>query len=217
MSAGTVLRLSSADMRRPITTAFPVKHASRWDSPYEADELEPLVKVFLSQPAYSRIRVHSASDTSVEVGGVLVGHWCLGENHEQFVVVEHALPGRHTRQGASFVTFTTDSLLDFHDQIDANFKGMLMVGWYHTHPGMGIFLSHYDLWLHRHFFPEPWQVALVVEPVAEAAGFFIRQKQDILDPTRYFGFYELDGNYGRSMVSWTNLHQNTDLKGYAST
>jgi proteasome lid subunit RPN8/RPN11 len=204
-------------MRRPITTALPVKHASRWNSPYEAEDLEPLVKVFLSQPAYSRICVHSASDTSVEVGGVLVGHWCLGPQHEQFVVIEHALPARHTRQGGSFVTFTSESLLDFHDQIDTSFKGMLTVGWYHTHPGMGIFMSHYDLWLHRHFFPEPWQVALVVEPVAAAAGFFVRQRQDVLDPTRYFGFYELDGTYGRSMVDWTNLHPDSDQKGNAST
>ena len=176
-----------------------------------------MVQVFLSQPAYGRICVHSASDTSVEVGGVLVGRWCLGDQHEQFVVIEHALPARHTRQGGSFVTFTSDSLLDFHDQIDTSFKGMLMVGWYHTHPGMGIFMSHYDLWLHRNFFPEAWQVALVVEPVAAAAGFFVRQRQDVLDPTRYFGFYELDGNYGRSMVYWTNLHQDSDQKGNAST
>ena len=204
-------------MRRPINTALPVKHARRWSSPYEAEQLEPLVQVFLSQPAYSRICLHSASDTTVEVGGVLVGHWCLGQQHEQFVLIEHALPARHTRQGDSFVTFTSESLLDFHEQIETSFKGMLMVGWYHTHPGMGIFMSHYDLWLHRNFFPEPWQVALVVEPVAAAAGFFVRQRQDLLDPTRYFGFHELDGNYGRSMVYWTNLHQDGDQKGNAST
>ena len=196
---------------------MPVQHASRWDSPHEAEGLEPLVSVFMSQPAYGRICVHSTSNTSVEVGGVLIGHWCLGDQHEQFVVIEHALPARHTRQGGTFITFTPDSLVDIHEQLETDYKGMLILGWDHTHPGMGVFLSHYDVWLHRNFFPEPWQVALVVEPVAEAAGFFIRQKQDVLDPTRYFGFYELDGKYGRSMVYWTNLHRDTDEKGNASS
>lgn len=167
----------------------------------------------MTQPAYSRICVHSVSDMKNEVGGILVGQWCLDENGEQFVVVEHALPARHTRQGSVYLTFTQDSLVDIHEQIDTNYKGQMIVGWYHTHPSMGVFLSHYDTWLHSNFFPEPWQVALVVEPVSATAGFFVRQRQGVLDPNRYFGFYELDGNYGRSMVYWTNLRQLEEEKG----
>jgi proteasome lid subunit RPN8/RPN11 len=217
MPPDPTVRLSPPEMTQPIGTHLPIKRARRWDSPYDTGDLQPLVSVFLSQPAYSRLCVHSASDTSLEVGGVLVGQWCLSQRHEQFIVVEHALPARHVRQGSAYITFTQDTLVDIHDQIDANFKGMLIVGWYHTHPGMGIFLSHYDLWLHENFFPEPWQVALVVEPVAETAGFFVRQKHGVLDPKRYFGFYELDGKYGRSMVYWTNLHQPAEQEGQVST
>lgn len=207
------VRFHASDMRQPIKTPLPSKRASRWNSPYDAAGLQPLVKVFLTQPAYSRICVHSVSDMKNEVGGILVGQWCLDENHQQFVVIEHALPARHTRQGSVYVTFTQDSLVDIHDQIDENYKGQKIVGWYHTHPSMGVFLSHYDTWLHHHFFAEPWQVALVVEPVSASAGFFVRQKQGLLDPTRYFGFYELDGSYGRSMVYWTNLRQLEEEKG----
>jgi proteasome lid subunit RPN8/RPN11 len=200
-------------MPQPITTPLPLKRASRWNSPYETPSLQPLVRVFVTQPAYSRICMHSVSDMKNEVGGILVGQWCLDENEEHFIVVEHALPARHTRQGSVFLTFTQDSLVDIHDQIDTNYKGQTIVGWYHTHPNMGVFLSHYDTWLHRNFFPESWQVALVVEPVTAAGGFFIRQKQGLLDPTRYFGFYELDGSFGRSMVYWTNLSQLEEQEG----
>jgi proteasome lid subunit RPN8/RPN11 len=140
----------------------------------------------------------------------------LDENNGQFIVIEHALPARYTRQGSVYLTFTQDSLVDIHDQIDTNYKGEMIVGWYHTHPSMGVFLSHYDTWLHSNFFPEPWQVALVVEPVKSTGGFFVRQKNSLLDPTRYFGFYELDGNYGRSMVYWNNLYQFEEEKGDAS-
>ncbi|MFN2120743.1 MAG: Mov34/MPN/PAD-1 family protein [Anaerolineales bacterium] len=213
MSLTEPVRISTANMPQPISTPLPTRRAQRWYSPYDDGDLVPLVRVFLSQPAYSRICVHSVSDTSIEVGGVLVGRWCLSRRHEQFVMVEHALPARHTRQGSAFLTFTQDSLVDIHAQIDADYKGMMIVGWYHTHPGMGIFLSHYDVWLHEHFFPEPWQVALVVEPQTSAAGFFIRQSEGLLDPTRYFGFYELDGSYGRSMVYWNNLHRQAEEKG----
>jgi hypothetical protein len=102
---------------------------------------------------------------------------------------------------------------NFHDEIEKNHSGKRIVGWYHTHPRMGIFLSHYDTWLHHNFFPEPWQVALVVEPHKSLAGFFIRRDDDALDPTRYFGFYELNGNMGRSMVEWQNLQVLEIVKG----
>jgi proteasome lid subunit RPN8/RPN11 len=215
MDSTSRIRISESDMTQPITTPLPSKKASRWNSPYDEINLHPLVSVFLNQQAYSRICVHSVSDMKNEVGGILVGEWCVDEEHGQFIVIEHALPARYTRQGSVYLTFTQESLVDIHNQIDENYKGKKIVGWYHTHPSMGVFLSHYDTWLHSNFFPEPWQVALVVEPVSSTAGFFVRQKNGILDPTRYFGFYELDGNYGRSMVNWTNLSPLEEEKGEA--
>jgi hypothetical protein len=50
-------------------------------------------------------------------------------------------------------------------------------------------------------------MALVVEPFSSVAGFFIRQANGIFDPTRYFGFYEMDGASGRSVVRWQNLQK----------
>jgi proteasome lid subunit RPN8/RPN11 len=185
---------------------MPLARSKRWESPHEYKGARPLVKVFLSQSAYCRINLHSASEMDDEVGGALVGLWCLDrDTGEQFVVVQHMLPARHTRQGSVYLTFTKDTLVDFHDEVEKNHAGKKIVGWYHTHPRMGIFLSHYDTWLHNNFFPESWQVALVVEPHSSIAGFFIRRDDNMLDPTRYFGFYELNGNLGRTMVNWKNL------------
>jgi len=201
------MQLEPPNLMEPITTPLPIKRARRWNSPYDANGLHPTVSVFMTQPAYSRICVHSVSDMNNEVGGVMVGEWCADEESgRQFIVVEHAIPARHTRQSNVHLTFTQDSLVDIHEEIDNNFKGKRIVGWYHTHPRMGIFLSHYDTWLHKYFFPEPWQVALVVEPHSANGGIFIRQRDGSFDPSRYFGFYELDGNYGRTMVYWTNLY-----------
>jgi hypothetical protein len=72
---------------------------------------------------------------------------------------------------------------------------------------MGVFLSHYDAWLHNHFFPEPWQVALVMEPYSEAGGFFVRQADGVLEPSRYYGFYELEDDTGETTLHWKNLQQ----------
>lgn len=202
----TRIRILPLEIHTPQVACMPVGFAQRWYSPYEDEDFRPIVSIFVTQTAYSRICIHAGSDLSNEVGGVLIGRWCA-DGDGQFVVVEHMIPARYTRQSSVYLTFTKDSLVDFHVEIDKHFQGKEIVGWYHTHPNMGVFLSYYDTWLHHHFFPEPWQVALVVEPRSAAGGFFIRQQDGELNPTQYFGFYELNGNFGRSMVNWNNLFQ----------
>ena len=202
------IRIAPPDIPQPEMTVKPLGDSQCWASPYDGQGLQPVVSVFVTRSAYIRVCVHSSSSDTVEVGGVLVGQWCADEETgEQFVVVKHALPARHTRQGSVYLTFTQDTIVELHDQIEKRFPSDKIVGWFHTHPRMGVFLSHYDTFLHKNFFPDPWQVALVVEPYSSVAGFFIRQADGSLDPTRYFGFYELDGASGRSVVRWQNLIQ----------
>jgi proteasome lid subunit RPN8/RPN11 len=203
---GLNIRIAPPESPKPETVTPPLEFAQRWNSPYDHTGLKPGVSVFVTRPAYIRVCVHACS-AEVEVGGALVGQWCQDQTGEQYIVVEHVLPARYTKQGAVYLTFTQETILDFHNQIDKRFEGKKIVGWFHTHPRMGVFLSHYDTFLHHNFFPEPWQVALVVEPFSSVAGFFIRQADGIFDPTRYFGFYEMDGANGHSIVRWQNFQK----------
>lgn len=47
-----------------------------------------------------------------------------------------------------------------------------IVGWWHSHPGFGCFLSRTDLHTQEAFFYEPYQVALVVDPIKNELEFF---------------------------------------------
>lgn len=200
------IRLSPPEESLPRHSRIPTLRGYRWRSPYDGDGARLGVSVFVTQRAYVRCCAHAASDLGVEVGGALVGKWRVdAQTGEHFIVVEAVLPARHTRQGSVFLTFTQDSLVAIHNDLDERYPGRDLVGWYHTHPRMGVFLSGYDVWLHEHFFPEPWQVALVIEPYAASGGFFVRQPDGRLDPQRYFGFYELATRGRGSVVYWNNL------------
>ena len=205
------IRLAPNDQPVPRKAYSPAWCSNRFESIYERDSGwvdKPQVDVFLTQPAYSRICLHAQSDLQNEVGGALAGRWCQDAiSGSQFIVVDAVLPARHTRYGSAFLTFTTDSLLTFQQEIEKYHPGKQIVGWYHTHPGMGVFMSGYDTWLHEHFFPEPYQTALVIEPRSSQAGFFIRQADGFLDARRYFGFYELNGSHQASIIDWRNLTQ----------
>lgn len=51
-----------------------------------------------------------------------------------------------------------------------------VVGWWHSHPDFGCFLSKTDLNTQKYFFPESYQVALVVDPIREDLQFFTLEK-----------------------------------------
>jgi proteasome lid subunit RPN8/RPN11 len=200
------IRVMPFESPTPRMARLPLENARRWISIYESEEICAPISIFFTRNAYIQAVAHADSDLDVEVGGVLVGRWYVdSEAGRQYVVITTSLPARFTQQGSVFLTFTQASLVDIHAKIDEEYPEDSIVGWYHTHPHMGVFLSQHDTWLHDHFFPEPWQMALVIEPHSQIGGFFVRQAGGLLDPARYFGFYELGDNTCDSIVNWDNL------------
>jgi proteasome lid subunit RPN8/RPN11 len=49
----------------------------------------------------------------------------------------------------------------------------LVVGWYHSHPGLGAFFSHTDRRTQRGFFPHAYSVGWVVDPVDGESAWFV--------------------------------------------
>ena len=165
-----------------------------------------MVSVFVTQRAFVRFCAHAGSDLENEVGGWLVGYWRADrDSGAKYIIIDAILPAPHTRRGEAFLTFTQDSQVALYHLMEERYPGKELVGWYHTHPRMGVFLSGYDAWLHNHFFPEPYQVALVIEPHSATGGFFVRQTDGSLDMRRYYGFFELLNRRKRSVVHWRNI------------
>jgi proteasome lid subunit RPN8/RPN11 len=113
-----------------------------------------------------------------EIGGVLFGTQSAGRVRilaQRQLDCEHAL-------GPSFTLSLKDhaSLTELLNEgsRDLRAQGLAPVGWYHSHTRSEIFLSAEDLEIHNRYFPESWQVALVVRPHAMQpmrAGFFFRE------------------------------------------
>lgn len=56
-----------------------------------------------------------------------------------------------------------------------SFSDMRVVGWYHSHSGIGASFSDADAFVHRYFFPADWQVACVVDAQRRETQFFSRR------------------------------------------
>jgi len=115
-----------------------------------------------------------------EIGGVLLGAWQEG----RLTISDYAALDCEHALGPSFTLSLGDEarLQDLIRTASGSGVGCV-VGWYHSHTRSGVLLSDSDLTIHNRYFPEPWQVALVVKPHTfepMRGGFFFRGPAGII-------------------------------------
>ncbi len=120
-------------------------------------------------------------------GGLEIGGLLFGSRGDGYIAIQAFRPlNCEHAQGPSFLLSRADleSLAGLLRTSGApGFEGLEPLGWYHSHTRSGISLSAADVEIHRRFFPEPWQVALVVRPHVgrpTQAGFFFRKEDGTL-------------------------------------
>ncbi|MBE7467679.1 MAG: hypothetical protein DPW11_03215 [bacterium] len=135
-----------------------------------------------------------ALDNKNEVGGVLVGY--VRRNTPEgnpYIIITDSIPAKFAHEERTTLTFTSESQRDFLHTLesDPDYRGRQIVGWYHTHPNFDIFLSEPDLFIHENYFRKSWQVALVIDPLKEKAGFFTWNKGKILKPNEPLAVFNI--------------------------
>jgi proteasome lid subunit RPN8/RPN11 len=133
--------------------------------------------VFIAQPVLDDMNSHAAEEPDHEIGGIMIG--CVVEGERPMVMVEASIRGQHLTYTRGSVTFTHDTWSEINRIKDEQYPDKRIVGWYHSHPGFGLFLSNYDLFIHKSFFTALWQVAFVTDPNAKTHGCFTWQDGDL--------------------------------------
>jgi proteasome lid subunit RPN8/RPN11 len=110
-----------------------------------------------------------------EIGGILLGRFADGRIS---ILDYRALDCEHA-MGPSF-TLSQNDQTQLADLLAAaqQHEDLQPVGWYHSHTRSDIFLSDADQDIHKRYFPEQWQIALVLKPSTfepTRGGFFFRE------------------------------------------
>lgn len=134
--------------------------------------------VGLDQVSESTIYPHIFGNADREVGGVLVGR--ISESGP-LPLITGAIPAISADEQRATLTFTQDSWEHVHRTLENDFpEGEQIVGWYHSHPSFGIFLSSHDLFIHHNFFSGKSQIAVVVDPIAQTEGAFVWEGEEVV-------------------------------------
>lgn len=128
-------------------------------------------RILVAEEAFDRAVARGDGDTTHEVGGVLVGQ-VLRDAAGPYVAVEATIDALHADEKGAELTFTQATWEHINAEMDGKHEGKKIVGWYHSHPGFGVFLSDRDQFIHRSFFDQPFQIALVYDPKSKEHGVF---------------------------------------------
>jgi len=124
-------------------------------------------RVAIDGEVVRQIRRHARSCSKTEVCGVLIGN---DSGHS--LSIEACIAGLNAAQAGTHVTFTQDTWEHIYKTKDAKYADHRIVGWYHSHPGFGVFLSDHDTFIHKNFFSSPLQVAWVYDPLSDEEACF---------------------------------------------
>ncbi|MDF1664074.1 MAG: Mov34/MPN/PAD-1 family protein [Planctomycetota bacterium] len=136
--------------------------------------------------AYEAMLQHAKSSLENEVCGVMLGQ-LKKDSSGPYLMIEDVIQGQAAQSAPAKVTYTAETWTYIHKEQESRDPKLKMVGWYHTHPRFGIFLSSYDQFIHENFFSvEPWMVAFVIDPVKDEEGFFYWSRGKITRALRHW-------------------------------
>lgn len=149
-------------------------------------------QVYIVRSVMDKIWDHAKSLPRVECSGVLVGHpFRTFDERITFVIIVGAIRHNTNQSSVGHVTIGPREIAAAREEMEDQHRGLpglIPVGWYHSHPGHGVFLSPHDMTIARSIYNLFWHVALVVDPRRKEAAFF-------------------RGPEGERLAGWLELHK----------
>lgn len=161
------------------------------------------VQVMVSADVIDALTRFAETDLRREQGAMLLGT-VSSHGSTTRVVVEAWIEAKYTDRNLASLTFTHHTWEYVAAEQERNYSHLKIVGWFHTHPGFGVFLSSYDLFIHENFFDLPWQIALVCDPIKKRIGCFVWDNEKVQSSQ-----YEL--------FNGTSSHATAAAKAYSSS
>lgn len=140
-----------------------------------------VTKVFLAKRFIQKLHSFVSEENDIrsfqggvipEIGGFILGKFeDTGEGiavyFERFVDIEPASNGLYQIEFGSDAWLKLDNARDLYKE-----DGYELMGWFHTHPGHGLFLSKPDLNIHTNLFKRSFQIAMVIDPISKNTDYW---------------------------------------------
>jgi proteasome lid subunit RPN8/RPN11 len=138
--------------------------------------------VYFTKEAEQAIESH-LDEEPYELGGLLLGKvfkvpFTGSAKYPWITLVEKSLPSHEYRNSSVSLRMGTEVWTRASALLQS---GLMIVGWYHSHPNLGVFFSGTDRATQAAFFNHPYALGLVVDPIRKERKFFFGSASEELD------------------------------------
>ncbi|KAJ3703354.1 26S proteasome non-ATPase regulatory subunit [Rhynchospora pubera] len=147
--------------------------------PSDAPLLDTAEQVYISSLALLKMLKHGRAGVPMEVMGLMLGEFV--DEYTVRVVDVFAMPQSGTGVSVEAVdhAFQTNML----DMLKQTGRPEMVVGWYHSHPGFGCWLSGVDINTQQSFEAlNPRAVAVVIDPIQSVKGKVVIDAFRLINP-----------------------------------
>ena len=182
-------------------------HGSEVDRPLGGTPFSRPAEIIVEARAWFDMNHHAASDLAREVGGMMIGE-VYDHDGALAVRITDAVPAREAVNELASIRFTPEAWRQMEVERQRSGIAGKVLGWYHTHPGFSAFFSETDRFMHESFFPQPWHVALVIDPVRGEQCFFRRDGDELCRSTEFL--LQVNEGPGMELPLATRLHRSLE-------
>lgn len=181
--------------------------------PLNRSSLPQGLVVFIERSALEGLHDFLAHDVTREHGGVLVGQSFYDpEEKHYFSVIRTAIPAYESEGSSVHLQFTPDTWAFISGIIEESYPEYVVLGWYHSHPGLGVFMSGTDRGTQSAFYSHEWNMAVVVDPIVKKTGWFSGKKCTPLNPENVIPYQIPEGEQQIPFEEETGLQNNQYLR-----
>ncbi len=139
----------------------------------------PLFVLVLPERLKAQMIEHAGRWITHEQAGILLGRAYRDPSGTVYTVLTAAVPVDDTEASIAQVKLRASSWPSIWRELLQDSE-QEMVGWYHSHPGYGIYMSATDQNTQNNYFSAQWQIAVIVDPVRREFGAFAGNSADPL-------------------------------------
>lgn len=140
--------------------------------------VDPSLAIFFEEDVLVCLEQFADQKLQGEHGGFLVGYKTKQADLGKYALYIERFVPIPQRKDASRLIISSVHFATVQQALKKKNGQEEILGWVHTHPGFGTFLSEYDRIQHKRYFEKPWHIALVIDHLnQEKAVYFMNDNE----------------------------------------
>lgn len=145
--------------------------------------------IYIEDYVYTYIYELAQNEMTENSVAVLIGKQMIEEG-KQYVMVDGAVEGKYVVAEGKKINFTNKTWQYVEECLEKYYPNQQILGWSMGQIGYGLFLNSDLLQTQKNYFPKPYQIMCLIDPIEKKEAFYRWEKDKIQETNGFFIYYD---------------------------